>query len=126
MLPLQTKQVLLQLVKRPGYYLGLLAGLIATLMTVHAIPPTGRLHDICSGIIAFLGLYGIHAVGVWQADREPWTPEQKLQESIRRINLGQPPLQGYEYLLSQPPRPPAPTPAPLPPPPSGNPTGESK
>jgi hypothetical protein len=53
-----------------------------------------------SWAVGLLAVYGITGVAVWPPPRIPWTPEQKVQESMRRIAMGMAPLVGYEYLLT--------------------------
>lgn len=107
------------------FWLGVLATgiMLATSMSLlNLATPTGKL---AAFVAALLNAYGIHGVAAWNPPRDPWTPEQKQAESIRRIAIGMPPLVGYEYLVTgrggpqpgpDPTLPPPPlAPAPLPP-----------
>jgi len=83
------------------FWLGVLATgiMLATAMSLlNLSTPFGKL---CAFVAALLNAYGIHGVASWNPPREPWTHEQKLAESMRRIARGDAPLVGFEYLLPQ-------------------------
>jgi hypothetical protein len=59
----------------------------------------GKLTALAASVLT---AYGFYAGYTYRQRREPWTDEQKRAESLRRLAAGQPPLEGYEYLLIDP------------------------
>lgn len=109
---LQTTQTLRQLLRTRRFWATISAGSIELGLKYRAIPLHGVMLDIAFGLAWLAMAIGCVLVGLWQPNREAWGHEQKLRESMRRILDGQPPLDGYEYLLDDPP---FRVPAPLPP-----------
>lgn len=88
---------------------GALVKFIGVLVTTYNIAVLRKMVDINSLVGQWLGLgaavatvYGIVGAYTYRQSRTPWTPEQKLAESKRRIADGEAPLQGYEFLLVDP------------------------
>lgn len=112
------------------FWLGVAATTIMIGASMAIIDSRSQFGRLCMLFCAVANAYGIHGVATWSPPREPWTPEQKQAESLRRISMGHPPLVGYEYLVTgrggpgpgpDPTLPPPPMqPPPLPPPPGPN------
>jgi hypothetical protein len=91
---------------------------------------------LCTLGASVLTAYGFYAGYTYRQRRTPWTNEQKIAESLRRITAGEPPIAGYEFLLVDPTAKapplalhPVPTPTmapPAPPPLPPSPTDEKK
>jgi hypothetical protein len=88
------------LVKYGPFWLGVIATTIMLASAMGILSFSTAFGQGCALTAALLNAYGIHGVAAWSPPREPWTPEQKAQESMRRIAMGMPPLVGYEYLLT--------------------------
>lgn len=82
------------------FWLGVLATGIMLATSMSLLDLTTSSGKLGAFVAALLNAYGIHGVAAWSPPREPWTPEQKQAESMRRIAMGMPPLVGYEYLLT--------------------------
>jgi hypothetical protein len=102
------------LLKQPTFWLGLIAGICMKIVAVGLVAPDSVGARTIAGFLSLLNDYGIIVGHLTSAPRTPWTEQQKIDESLRRIARGEPPIKGYEYLQkassSSPPAPPAPPP----------------
>lgn len=78
------------------YYLALADNLI------NGVTVLGRWLHVFAGLAT---LYGFKSAFDHEKERVPWTTEQKVAESMKRIARGEPPLQGFEHLLTGAPAP---------------------
>lgn len=81
-----------------GWYVSTyLVALQQGIVDIHS--PGGKYMTLATAV---LNLYGIHGALNYQRGRQPWTNEQKIAESLRRMAANLPPLSGYEFLLVDP------------------------
>ena len=71
--------------------------LVQGLIDIHAT--WGKLATLGASVLTAYGFYGAYT---YRQPRTPWTNEQKIAESRRRIAAGEPPIQGYEWLIADP------------------------